>query len=78
MGKPSKSIDGIDHQKAAGLLEEQWEAVVEAETKDAQHNFVADKSLRSAISQSVNHDAVTYRFCLPTQLLGKLCQPLVK
>lgn len=51
-----------DRKMAAALLEELWQVVLNDETLKAS----------DAVGALVNHDQVAIRFCLPTQLLGKL------
>jgi hypothetical protein len=68
----SKRPDRVDHQRAAKLLRDEWKAVVGvAELKPAV-SFIDDANLRDTIAKSVNHSQVSYRYCLPIQLLGKL------
>src|SRR5207244_8952560 len=67
-----RRLDRVDHKRAAQILRAQWKAVVGiAESKSAV-SFVDDASLRAAITKSTNHSQVSYRYCLPIQLLGKL------
>ncbi len=44
-------------------------------TARPQTDYVSDAEMRQAIADSVNHRLVTYRFCLPIQLLGKMTNP---
>lgn len=75
MAERSKRKDSLDFEKASKLLEEHWQTVTaEAEAKpDLQ--YVEDSVLRKAVHDAINHDFVTYRFCLPVQLLGKMLNP---
>src|SRR5207244_13026102 len=67
-----RRLDRVDHKRAAQILRAQWKAVVGiAESKSAV-SFVDDASLRAAITKRTNHSQVSYRYCLPIQLLGKL------
>jgi hypothetical protein len=68
----SKRTDRIDHQRAAQLLRGQWQAVAAAAESKPAISFIEDASLREAIARSINHSQVSYRYCLPIQLLGKL------
>jgi hypothetical protein len=72
-----KRAEGLDFQRAAQLLETTWAEVTARARSQPEHNYVADATLRRAIADSINHDLVTYRFCLPIQLLGKLTHPAV-
>lgn len=68
----SKRPDRVDHQRAAQLLREQWKAVAGAAESKPNIAFIDDENLREAIAKSINHKQVSYRYCLPIQLLGKL------
>lgn len=61
----------LSHASAANHLATLWSEVTESASKDGNIEFVQDEALRTAIRSSVNHNMVAYRFCLPTQLLGK-------
>jgi len=71
----SKRLDRVDHQRAAKLLREQWKAVVAVAESKPTISFIDDASLREAVAKSINHSQVSYRYCLPIQLLGKLTNP---
>ena len=71
----SKRPDRVDHQRAAKLLRDEWKAVVVAAESKPTVSFVDDANLCDAIATSVNHSQVSYRYCLPIQLLGKLTNP---
>jgi len=73
----SKRPDRVDHQRAAQLLREHWKAVVGAAESKPAIAFIEDENLRQAIAKSINHKQVSYRYCLPIQLLGKLTNPRV-
>jgi len=77
MAKESSDTESLDLKRAAELLETHWQAVVAEATATNVIEYVADVTLRSAIHASVNHKQVTYRFCLPVQLLGKLTNPML-
>lgn len=62
-------------KRAKVLLELYWQAIVAETSAKPDIEYVADITLRQAIHSSVNHKQVTYRFCLPIQLLGKLTNP---
>ncbi len=70
--RKSKRPDRVDHQRAAQLLREQWKTVIGAEKSKPGISFIDDENLREAIARSINHRQVSYRYCLPIQLLGKL------
>jgi len=65
----------VDPRRAGELLEESWQAVVTEAGAKPDLDYVPDITLRQAIRDSINHKQVTYRFCLPVQLLGKLVNP---
>jgi len=75
MAARSKRKDGLDFQNAAKLLEEHWQAATAQATAQPSHEYVENKSLRDAVHDSINHALVSYRFCLPIQLLGKMVNP---
>jgi SacI restriction endonuclease len=76
MSKPDHP-QSLDLGVAARILETGWKRVVAQATAQAQHTYVADDDLRKGIADSVNHRLVTYRFCLPIQMLGKMTNPVV-
>jgi SacI restriction endonuclease. len=73
----SKRPDRVDHQRAAKLLREEWKAVVGAAESKPAVSFIDDANLCDAIGMSINHGQVSYRYCLPIQLLGKLTNPRI-
>ena len=73
----SKRPDRVDHQRAAKLLRDEWKAVVAAAESKPTVSFVDDANLCDAIATGINHSQVSYRYCLPIQLLGKLTNPRV-
>src|SRR6266700_359518 len=73
----SKRPDRVDHQRAAKLLRAQWKAVVATAESKPTISFIDDASMREAIAKSINHSQVSYRYCLPIQLLGKLTNPRI-
>ncbi len=77
MPRRNNDVRPLDLKLAADLLESHWRIVsAEASVKtDAQ--YIADDTLRKAIAASINHRQVTFRFCLPVQILGKLTDPTV-
>jgi hypothetical protein len=77
MAAKSKRKDGLDFENAAKLLEEHWQAVATEAAANPDLQYVEDKSLRGFVHDSINHDSVAYRFCLPIQLLGKILNPAV-
>ena len=71
----SKREDRLDFDRAARLLGELWTAVSAASEANPNLRYIEDTLLRTAISGGINHPQVSYRFCLPVQLLGKLTNP---
>lgn len=69
--------DRVDHTAAARIIRQEWDDVVAAAEDNPDANFVKQVSLRRAISQSINHSQVSYRYCLPIQVLGKVVNPQV-
>jgi len=65
----------LDHSRAAAILREHWQTVMAAAALKPDSDPIAEPTLQEAIRSCVNHDQVAYRFCLPTQLLGKLTNP---
>jgi hypothetical protein len=76
MGK-NKREDRVDTTIAAKLLDELWASVTQEAEQSPGTQFVEDAALRQAIHASVNHPQVSYRFCLPIQLLGKFASPAI-
>jgi hypothetical protein len=72
MAAKSKRKDGLDVESATKLLEEQWQTVTIEAAAKPEHNYVQDEVIRDSIYDSINHALVSYRFCLPIQLLGKM------
>jgi len=70
MPKKTGDIGTVDLDRAAELLESHWQAVVTEASVNPTVQYVGDDALREAIRISVSHNQVTYRFCLPVQLLG--------
>jgi hypothetical protein len=54
-----------DRDRAKEILHELWETVLDDDSLNAS----------DAIRSLINHNQVSIRFCLPTQLLGKLTEP---
>src|SRR5690242_17476035 len=73
----SKRQDRVDHNQADKLLRQHWDAVVTAAEANPDVNFVKPPAVRKAIAKSINHSQVSYRYCLPIQVLGKLTNPQV-
>lgn len=71
-GKPEVAFD---FQRAAEILETQWQAVTADAAARPNLDYVSDEMLGTAIQSSVNHKQVAYRFCLPIQILGKMTDP---
>jgi hypothetical protein len=72
MPPKSGDIKPFDFDRAAQLLETHWQTVAAEANGKPELEYVADAPLREAIRASVGHKQVTYRFCLPVQILGKL------
>ena len=75
MATKSKRTDGLDVESAAKLLEEHWQAITAEAAAKPDLDYVQDKVIRESVQASINHDLVSYRFCLPIQLLGKMVNP---
>jgi hypothetical protein len=73
----SKRQDRVDHNQADKLLRQHWDAVATATETNPDVNFVKPLAVRNAIAKSINHAQVSYRYCLPIQILGKLTNPQV-
>src|SRR5207253_10143728 len=52
-----------------------WQIVTTDAATKPDHQYVSDKAICDAVQQCVNHDSVSYGFCLPVQLLGKVVNP---
>jgi hypothetical protein len=72
-----KRPDRVDHERASNLLRAEWKTVVRAAESKPDISFVENKALRAAIVESINHTQVSYRYCLPIQILGKLTNPQI-
>jgi hypothetical protein len=77
MAKKDVDKEVLDSKQAAKLLDTHWKAVLSEAGKKQDIEYVTDVDLRQAIHASVNHKQVTYRFCLPIQLLGKLTKSTI-
>ena len=77
MAAKSNRKGGLDFENAAKLLEEHWQAVTTEAATKPDHQYVGDKAIRKAVHDSINHTLVSYRFCLPIQLLGKVVNPAI-
>src|SRR5436309_3309399 len=75
MAAKSKRKEGLDFENAAKLLEEHWQAVTTEAATKSDHQYADDCAIRQAVHESINHALVSYRFCLPIQLLGKVANP---
>lgn len=75
MPRGNRSDPNIDFSLATVILRAQWEAVAAACADKPDAAYVSDTALREAIRTCINHEQVSYRFCLPVQLLGKLTNP---
>lgn len=72
MARKSTRDERPSKAQASALLQSQWKEVVDAAEADPATDYVNDIGLRSAVALSINHKNVSYRFCLPVQLLGKI------
>jgi hypothetical protein len=77
MAERSNRKESLDFDQAARLLDEHWQAVTTEAAAKPGLQYTKDTTLREAIHDSVNHKLVSYRFCLPIQLLGKMLNPAV-
>jgi hypothetical protein len=77
MAAKSKGKEGFDFEAATKLLEEHWQVVITEAAEKPDLDFIPDKALRDSIHDSINHALVSYRFCLPVQLLGKMVNPVL-
>ncbi|MBM4346523.1 MAG: restriction endonuclease, SacI family [Deltaproteobacteria bacterium] len=75
MAKKGNSSETLDLKQAKELLERYWQAIVAEASAKPDIEYIDDSTLHQAICSSVNHRQVTYRFCLPIQVLGKLTNP---
>jgi hypothetical protein len=75
MAPRSKRKDGLDFENAAKVLAEHWQAVTTEAAAKPDRRYVDDKAIREAVHDSINHALVSYRFCLPIQILGKVVNP---
>lgn len=72
MARKERDTKSLDLKLAAELLETHWRIVMGEATAKTDIQYVDDAVLREAIEASINHRQVTFRFCLPVQLLGKM------
>ena len=63
-----------DREEASQHLAVQWEAVTAGQIGEEDIAGV-EQSIRNDIARLMSSDSVTFRYCLPTQLLGKLTEP---
>ena len=75
MAEKSKRKEILDFEQAAKLLNEHWQAVTTEAAAKPDIHYVKDKAIRQAVHDSINHTMVSYRFCLPIQILGKTLDP---
>src|ERR1041385_5888276 len=75
MAAKGKRKDGPDVESATKLLEEHWQLVTAEGGTKPEHAYIQDAAMRQAIHDCINHALVSYRFCLPIQILGKLVNP---
>jgi hypothetical protein len=72
-----KADPGVDFARARQRLDEIWAAVAAQVEREPEREYVDDAAMREKIRACVNHTQVSYRFCLPVQLLGKVLMPHV-
>jgi hypothetical protein len=77
MARKDSDTKSLDLKLAAELLETHWQTVVAEAGAKSDIKYVTNVTLRKAIEASINHKQVTFRFCLPVQLLGKLTNPML-
>jgi hypothetical protein len=75
MAEGSKRKQTLDFEKALEMLEAHWQTVTTEAAANAKIEYVKEKPIREVVHASINHLLVSYRFCLPIQLLGKLLNP---
>lgn len=75
MARRERDTGSLDLKLASELLETHWQIVVNEASVKAVVRYVDDAALCMAIEKSINHRQVTFRFCLPVQLLGKITNP---
>jgi hypothetical protein len=73
--RKAKPKESLDFEEAAHILEAHWQTVVTEASSNPSLTYAEQHELREAIRASVNHAQVSYRFCLPIQLLGKMLNP---
>ena len=77
MAKKKGETEAVDLKHAEKLLWDHWKSVELDANERPDIEYIPDPLLRQAIHDSVNHRQVTYRFCLPIQLLGKVTNPSI-
>ena len=77
MPRKISPVEGIDLTLARELLNCLWNEVIGAADAGQVLNYLDDVEQVAAIHASINHTQVGYRFCLPTQILGKLAFPSI-
>ncbi|MDD5533967.1 MAG: restriction endonuclease, SacI family [Syntrophales bacterium] len=75
MARKKSEINSLDLNRAAELLEKNWQLVTGEASAKPEIQFISDEDLRHAIGSSIGHKQVAFRFCLPVQILGKLTNP---
>jgi len=75
MPKQSDLNEGVDAGRAKEVLRAIWQEVSADAVQSETRAYLKDARLRDVIAESVNHRMVSYRFCLPIQLLGKVVNP---
>jgi hypothetical protein len=72
MARKDSDTKTLDLKRAEELLESNWQVVTTEAGAEPGIQYLDDAGLRRAIESSINHKQVTFRFCLPVQILGKL------
>lgn len=75
MAEKGKHKETLDFDQAAKLLNEHWQVVTAEAAAKPDLRYVQDKDICDVVHDSINHRHVSYRFCLPIQLLGKMLNP---
>lgn len=68
-----RTEERINAELARVRLGSLWQEVSQRSEIEPALSYLVDTHLVQAIHNSINHAQVSYRFCLPIQLLGKLC-----
>ncbi len=75
MAGKSKRKETFDFEGATKVLEDHWQAVTTEAAARLDLQYAQSQTIREVVHDSINHSLVSYRFCLPIQLLGKMVNP---